>query len=69
MAITNREKAIADLTEFLKVSNTGGLAEVINDTFDVNFCCEYCVHGGDNGDCRTTTDSCYNGIKKWLEQE
>lgn len=66
--MTNREKAIADFTEYLKALNTDGLADAINDTYYIDFCCKYCIYD-DDGDCKTITDSCHNGIKKWLEKE
>lgn len=34
----------------------------------IEMCCKYCIYD-DGEDCKTTTDTCQNGIKKWLEQE
>lgn len=64
----NREKAIAGFTEFLKELNNVQLAELIEETCYLDLTCNYCIHN-DDGNCRTATDSCHNGIKKWLEQE
>lgn len=66
--MTNKEKAIADFIEYVKALDTDQLAYVIDATYYTNLCCEYCIYSGDNGDCRTVTGTCHNGIKKWLEQ-
>lgn len=68
MAMTNREKAIDDLTEWLKTLDNDWLALAIQGNSCIEMCCKYCIYD-DDGDCKATTDTCRNGIKKWLEQE
>ena len=41
--MTNREKAIADLTERLKPLNNSQLADSILRTYDGDFICQYCI--------------------------
>lgn len=67
--MTNREKAIADFTEFLKALNTDQLTYVINYICCVNFCCQHCIYGDNDGNCKVEIEKCYSGIKEWLEQE
>ena len=67
--MTNREKIIADFTELLKTLNTDQLAEVIDDSYYIDFCCKHCIYGDDDGDCSSASDTCHNGMKKWLEQD
>lgn len=67
--MTNREKAIADLTEWLKSLNNERLAYAVANTYIANFTCKHCIYDtGNVWTCRTK-DTCHNGIKKWLEQE
>lgn len=68
--MTNREKAIADLTEWLKSLNNERLAYVVSsNTYIANFTCKHCVYDtGNVRNCRIK-DTCHNGIKKWLEQQ
>ena len=72
--MTNREKAIADLTEWLKSLDNRRLADVIKYTYDGDFIYIICVHNVDYGwthrnwTCRAK-DTCEGGIKQWLEQE
>ena len=69
MAITNREKAIADLTEWLKSLDNERLAYVVANTYIANFTCKHCVYDTGKGWTCRIKDTCHNGIKKWLEQE
>lgn len=67
--MTNREKAITDLTEWLKSLDNERLTFVIANTCIGNFTCTHCVHDtGKDWICRVK-DTCHNGIKKWLEQK
>lgn len=67
--MTNREKAIADLTEWLESLDNERLAYVVaSNTYTVTFICKHCVYY-DDGDCKTSIDICQNVIKKCLEQE
>lgn len=66
--MTNREKAIKDLTERLKELDKERLACAIYDNFRIVKCCKYCIYDEENNKCRNTGhDSCQNGIKEWLE--
>lgn len=68
--MTNREKAIADLTEKLKALDNEALARVIDDIIGIYIHCKYCIYSDeDNKCCNKYHDSCQNGIKTWLEQE
>ena len=65
--MTNREKAIAILPECMKTLNNDWLARAILGNPCIEMCCKYCIYD-DDGDCKTMTDTCQNGIKKWLEE-
>ena len=69
MAVTNREKAIADLIEKLKVLDNEALARVIDGITDIHIHCKYCMYDGGSKCYNKHHDSCQNGIKQWLEQE
>lgn len=45
------------------------MAEVLNVSCPIDTCCKYCVYNCGIKVCGTRTDTCDNGIKKWLEQE
>lgn len=64
--MTNRERAIAILTESLPTLPTSQLADVLDATYDI--CCKCCIYDND-GNCQTRIDNCHDSIKKWLEQE
>lgn len=64
--LTNREKAIAALTEWLKTLDNDWLTRAIQGNSCIGICCKYCIYD-DDGDCKTTTDTCQNGIRKWLQ--
>ena len=72
--MTNREKAIAALTEWLKPLNNSQLADIILRTYNGDFICHYCIHNVDyewtrrNWTCRAKS-TCEEGVKQWLEQE
>lgn len=42
--MTNREKAIADLTEWLKSLNNERLAYAVANTYIANFTCKHCIY-------------------------
>ena len=68
--MTNREKAIADLTEWLKSLNNKRLAYfVANNIYNANFTCKHCIYDTGKGWTCRAKDTCHNGIKQWLEQE
>lgn len=67
--MTNKEKAIADFTKYLHTLDADELAEVLNVSCPIDTCCKYCIYNCGIKVCGTRTDTCDNGIKKWLEQE
>lgn len=66
--MTNREMAIATLLEWLKTLDNDWLARAIQSNPCIEMCCKFCIYD-DGEDCKTMTDTCQNGIKKWLGQE
>lgn len=70
--MTNREKAIACFTEWLKSLDNGVLAYILAYSVDdfAEMRCQHCAYSDENNQCRNNYHSfCRNGIKKWLEQE
>ena len=67
--MTNREKAIADFTKYLDTLDAEELADIINEDCRIGVRCKYCIYNCGIGVCGTRTDTCHNGIKKWLKQE
>lgn len=70
--MTNREKAITCLTEWIKTLDNRTLAYVLAYSVDdiVEMGCQHCIYNDKNDICYDTYgDSCHNGIKKWLQQE
>lgn len=65
--MTNREKAIADFTKYLDTLNAEELADIIDGACRIGVC-KYCIYNCGIGVCGTRTDTCQNGIKKWLEE-
>ena len=70
-AMTNREKAIEEITSWMKTLDNELLACVIHGNPRIETCCKYCIYDNEAANkCRNTYhDSCQNGIKQWLEQE
>lgn len=70
--MTNREKAIACFTEWLKSLDNRALAYVPAYSVDgfVEMRCQHCAYSDKYNLCRSNNHGfCRNGIKKWLEQE
>lgn len=70
--MTNREKAIACFTEWLKSLDNRVLAYVLAYSVDgfAEMRCQHCAYSDENNQCCNNYHSfCRNGIKKWLEQE
>ena len=72
--MTNREKAIACFTEWLKLLDNKKLAYALvyasDDFVEMEMGCRHCAYSDENNHCcNDYRDSCRNGIKKWLEQE
>lgn len=69
--MTNREKAIACFTEWLKSLDNRVLAYVLAYSVDgfAEMRCQHCAYSDENNQCCNNYHSfCRNGIKKWLEQ-
>lgn len=70
--MTNREKAIACFTEWMKSLDNRVLAYVLVYSVDgfAEMRCQHCAYSDENNQCCNNYHSfCRNGIKKWLEQE
>lgn len=70
--MTNREKAIACFTEWMKSLDNRVLAYVLAYSVDgfAEMRCQHCAYSDENNQCCNNYHSfCRNGIKKWLEQE
>lgn len=70
--MTNREKAIACFTEWLKSLDNRVLAYVLAYSVDgfAEMRCQHCAYSDKNNQCCNNYHSfCRNGIKKWLEKE
>lgn len=70
--MTNREKAIACFTEWLKSLDNRELAYVLAYSVDgfAEMRCQHCAYSDENNQCCNKYHRfCCNGIKKWLEQE
>ena len=66
--MTNKERVIADFVKVLKILNTSELAHVFDNIYCINFCCQHCIYGDNDGNCKVEIENCYDGIKKWLER-
>lgn len=64
--MTNREKIITDIVNWLKKLDTDQLAQVVDDIFYENFSCKHCVFNEKSGPCGAPFNDCVEGIKKWL---
>ena len=70
--MTNREKAIACFTEWLKSLNNKTLAYILAYSVDGFFemRCQHCAYSDKYNQCRSHKPRlCRNGINEWLEQE
>lgn len=67
--MTNREKIITEIANWLEGLDTSQLAQVVDDIFYECFSCKHCVYDTGKGWTCRIKDTCHNGIKKWLEQE
>lgn len=70
MAMTNREKAIADLTEWLKSLDNERLEslsdEELAETLDS---CTVCARKNTRFCCDNIEKTCSKGVQEWLKQE
>ena len=69
MTVTNREKIIADIVNWLKKLDADQLAQVVNDIFYENFACKRCVFNEKSGPCGAPFNDCVEGIKEWLQRD
>lgn len=67
--MTNREKIIADIANWLKKLDTDQLARVVDDIFYENFGCKHCVFNEKGGPCGAPFNDCVEGIKEWLQRD
>jgi hypothetical protein len=67
--LTNREKAIASLTEWFKLLNNESLAFAVVGIPNADFVCQHCIHGTSRGKACKAKGTCEEGVKQWLEQE
>lgn len=64
--MTNREKIIVDIVNWLRGLDTSQLAQVVHDTFYVNFACKRCVFNRKGKPCVAHFNDCVKGLEKWL---
>lgn len=64
--MTNREKIIADIANWLKKLDTDQLTQVVDEIFYENFSCKHCAFHEESGPCSAPFNDCVEGIKKWL---
>lgn len=69
MTVTNREKIIADIANWLKKLDTDQLAQVVDDIFYENFSCKHCVFNEKGRPCSAPFNDCVEGIKEWLQRD
>ena len=67
--MTNREKIIADIANWLKGLDTSQLAQVVDDIFYENFGCKHCAFNEADGHCTAPFNDCVEGIKEWLQRD
>ena len=64
MTMTNREKIIADIVNWLKKLDTDQLAQVVNDIFYENFACKRCVFNRNGKPCVARFNDCVKSLEK-----
>lgn len=69
MTMTNREKIIADIVNWLKKLDTDQLAQVVNAIFYENFACKRCVFNRKGKPCVAPFNDCVVGIREWLQRD
>ena len=67
--MSNREKIIADIANWLKKLDTDQLAQVVDDIFYENFSCKHCAFNEKGGPCGAPFNDCVEGIKEWLQRD
>lgn len=67
--MTNREKIIADIANWLEELDTSQLARVVNDIFYENFACKRCVFNRKGNPCVAPFNDCVKGIEEWLQRD
>lgn len=67
--MTNREKAIEEITSWLNTLNDEELAYVISmgSAFDRKMVCSHCKIHEEGFTC--TDNDCMNGVKRWLSED
>ena len=67
--MTNREKAIEEITSWLNTLNDEELAYVISmgSAFDRKMVCSHCKIHDEGFTC--TDNDCMNGVKRWLSED
>lgn len=64
--MTNREKIIAEITNWLEGLDTSQLAQVVNDVFYANFACKRCIFHRKGNPCVAPFNDCTKGIEEWI---
>lgn len=67
--MTNREKIIADIANWLEGLDISQLAQVVDDIFYENFGCKHCAFNEKGGPCGAPFNDCVEGIKEWLQRD
>lgn len=67
--MTNREKIIADIGNWLEGLDTSQLAQVVDDIFYENFSCKHCVFNEKGRPCSAPFNDCVEGIKGWIQRD
>lgn len=69
MTMTNREKIIADIVNWLNKLDSDQLAQVVNDIFYENFACKRCIFNRKGMPCVAPFNDCVVGIREWLQRD
>ena len=67
--MTNREKIITEIANWLEGLDTSQLAQVVNDIFYECFSCKHCVFNEKRRPCSAPFNDCVEGIKGWLQRD
>lgn len=67
--MTNREKIIADIVNWLEGLDTSQLAQVVNDIFYENFACKRCIFNRKGEPFVPPFNDCVKGIEEWLQRD
>ena len=69
MTMTNREKIIADIVNWLEGLDADQLDQVVNDIFYENFTCKRCIFNRKSKPCVAPFNDCVKGIEEWLQRD